>query len=336
MSPLQLLALKAPAPAFDASKGVEGLPARFLVFPWGSQQTAMGQVICNETTVKTLAAFNASKNWDRPALDFEHSSVPGSATYQGEPVKVAGYGTLEVVQGEGIYLLMSSWTQEGKDYAAGGHYGDLSPTVKVNAKNEIIGLHSVALCRHGATPGVLFLSATTTTTTTPMKQPPTSNDELAAALIEALGLDAATPPAAIMAALKDKLAAEELKEPDATAADKMLSASPAFKALADKITAQDETIKTLSAALDGDKRNAVLREAARQGKQVPSIGQTMPIDDLIKLCAELPVTIPMEKRTVSEETLMLSSGLNTAAPEAAAVSQMTGVSDDDRKKYAGR
>lgn len=159
---LELLALKSPSPAFDASKGAEGLPARFLVFPWGSQQTALGTVICNETTLATLSAFNASKNWDRPALDFEHSSVPGSPTYQSEPVKVAGYGTLEVVQGEGIFLNMSSWTAEGREYAAGGHYGDLSPTVKTNDRNEIVGLHSVALCRHGATPGVLFLSATNT------------------------------------------------------------------------------------------------------------------------------------------------------------------------------
>lgn len=72
---LELLALKSPSPAFDASKGAEGLPARFLVFPWGSQQTALGTVICNETTLATLSAFNASKNWDRPALEVERSRL---------------------------------------------------------------------------------------------------------------------------------------------------------------------------------------------------------------------------------------------------------------------
>lgn len=62
----------------------------------------------------------------------------------------------------------------------------------------------------------------------------------------------------------------------------------------------------------------------------------MPIADLITLCAELPVTVPMEKRTTTEEALMLSSGLNTESPDAASVSKLTGVSEEDRKKYANR
>lgn len=225
MPPLQLLALKAPAPAFDASKGAEGLPKRFLVFPWGTQHTAAGEVVCNDTTVKTLAAFNAGKNWDRPALDFEHSSVPGSATYKGEPVKVAGYGTLEVVKGEGIYMLMSSWTDEGREYAAGGHYGDLSPTVKVNAKNEIIGLHSVALCRHGATPGVLFLftaGGVQDQSTRETRALPTANstksmtpEELMKALAKALGLAETATAEEILAAMTEKLAAGEKQHSEA-------------------------------------------------------------------------------------------------------------------------
>lgn len=259
MHAMQLLALKSPAPAFDASKGAEGLPKRFLVFPWGAQHTAAGEVVCNDTTLKTLAAFNAGKNWDRPALDFEHSSVPGSATYKGEPVKVAGYGTLEVVKGEGIYMLMSSWTDEGREYAAGGHYGDLSPTVKVNARNEIIGLHSVALCRHGATPGVLFLS-TTTATPHMTKQPPQTNDELAAALIELLGLDAAAKPEAILDALSDKIAAAPDDENED--AKKTLS-SPAFLKLQEEQKKQADELKTLSASVEARERASILREAAR-------------------------------------------------------------------------
>jgi hypothetical protein len=331
---LELLALKSPSPAFDASKGADGLPARFLVFPWGSQQTALGTVICNETTLATLSAFNLSKNWDRPALDFEHSSVPGSPTYQGEPVKVAGYGTLEVVQGEGIFLNMSSWTAEGREYAAGGHYGDLSPTVKTNDRNEIVGLHSVALCRHGATPGVLFLSATITPTPTmPDPKAPQTSDELAAALIAMLGLDAAAKPADVLAALTDKLAETTKETPEDSA--KML-ASPAFADLAKKIDAQGAELKALSATIDETARREILNAATQAGKQVPTIAKTLPLGELRTLCAELPVTVPMEKRTPTEETLLLTSGLNSDSPAAAAVSAMTGVSAEDRKKYAGR
>jgi len=152
--PLELLTLRANAPQFDPAQGAKGLPERILILAWGEHDTTKGKVICDDITMKQLTAYNAAQNWDRIALDFEHNSVPGSPTYQGEPVKVAGYGTLQLVAGEGIYLVMSSWTAEGREYAAGGHYGDLSPVVKVNDENEVIGLHSAALCRHGATPGL--------------------------------------------------------------------------------------------------------------------------------------------------------------------------------------
>ena len=33
------------------------------------------------------------------------------------------------MENEGIYMLMSSWTKEGQDYAAGGHYGDVQTVV---------------------------------------------------------------------------------------------------------------------------------------------------------------------------------------------------------------
>lgn len=133
----ELICLRASAPQFDASKGEAGLPPRILILAWGEHDTTKGKVICNDTTMRQLTAYNAAQNWDRIALDFEHNSVPGSPTYAGEPVKIAGYGTLQLVAGEGIYLLMSSWTREGREFAAGGHYGDLSPVVKVNERNEV-------------------------------------------------------------------------------------------------------------------------------------------------------------------------------------------------------
>lgn len=334
--PEKLLTLKAAAPQFDASKGVDGLPARILIMPWGDNATAEGQVIVNETTLKTLASYNASKNWDRIALDFEHSSVPGSPTYKGEPVKVAGYGTLQTVEGEGIYLLMSSWTREGKEYAAGGHYGDLSPVVQVNAKNEVIGLHSAALCRHGATPGLIFLSATTTQTNMDNK-PPQTADELFAALKTALGLGADADPAAVMAAFATKIeeatkalsaAAEAAKKKDEPDAD------PAVKALTATVAGLADSVKALTGKLEQNERTAILSAAAREGKEVPkTAAETMPLDQLKLLCAELPVTVPIERRTVDATTLMLSS--SGGEPKEDAISKHTGVSADDRKKYAG-
>ena len=333
--PLKLICLKAAAPQFDASKGVEGLPNRILVMPWGESQTTEGKITVNEITLASLPAYNASKNWDRPALDFEHSSVPGSATYKGEPVKVAGYGSVQVVEGEGIYLLMSSWTKEGQEFAAGGHYGDLSPVIHTNDKGEVIGLHSAALCRHGATPGLIFLSApkpTATSKTMDQNKPPHSADELFNALKGALKLGADATPGDVMTGLTKALSAKV--EVEKKVEDKPAPADDAVKTLTATVTDLAATVKTLSATVEGTERTNILAQANREGKQVPKSAETLPLDQLKTLCAELPVTVPMEKRAADATALMLS-GTGGVNPEAASVSKHTGVSDDDRKKYGG-
>jgi phage I-like protein len=330
--PLKLICLKAAAPQFDAAKGVDGLPQRILVAPWGEHQTAKGKIIVNETTLKELAGYNARMGWDRPALDFEHNSVPGSPTYQGEPVKVAGYGRLMTVEGEGVFLLMSEWTQEGKEYAAGGHYGDLSPVVHLNDKQEVIGLHSAALCRHGATPGLIFLSATSTQTTMDKTEtkPPQSADELMTALKGALNLPADATPGDVMTGLTKALAAKvEVEKKDEVKPEK----DDAVKTLTATVTSLADTVKALSATVEGGERASILAQANREGKQVPKTAEALPLDQLKALCAELPVTVPLEKRTADATTLMLS-GTGGADPAANEVSKHTGVSDEDRKKYA--
>lgn len=315
---LKLIALKAAAPQFDASKGAEGLPQRILIMPWGENETTEGKIIVNATTLKQLASYNASKNWDRPALDFEHSSVPGSPTYKGEPVKVAGYGTLQVVEGEGIYMLMTSWTEEGRQYAAGGHYGDLSPVVKTNEKGEVIGCHSAALCRHGATPGLIFLS---THTPTNMDKPPQTADEFLAAMRTALGCSNEATPGEILQALTVRLAAPAAKVDDKKDAEGM-------KALVARLDAQDATLKELAAKLDAKDRADIEAQCVREGKELPKTAKDLPIDKLRALAAELPITVPMEKRT--PDVLLLSS---QEPPKDDPISKMTGVSAEDRKKY---
>ena len=355
---LELLCLRANAPQFDPAKGEAGLPQRILVLAWGTHTTTKGQVICNETTMRLLMAYNASQNWDRPPLDFEHNCVPGSPTYAGEPVKIAGYGTLQLVAGEGVYLLMSSWTPDGKTYAAGGHYGDLSPVVKVNDQNEVIGLHSVALCRHGATPGLVFLSAApavqhvSSSPAHPSKSATSMKPEdFQKALAKALGMPDTATAEEILAGLTTKLAAADAKADDAmkplsaqivtltkeNEALKLLTAAnpngDQLKALSAQLAEQGDTLKTLSATLKDSQTGEIIAQAVREGKQVPSIAKTLSLDDLKKLCAELPVTVPMDKRTPTVEALMLSSGSGGDSAEAKAVSAMTGVTDADRAKY---
>jgi len=352
--PERLLCLRAPGlhtPQFDPAKDAE-LPTRLLVLPWGTNATTQGPVVCNETTVALLLRNNGTRGFDRPILDFEHSSEPGSATYRGEPAKIAGHGTLEVVPGEGVYMLMSHWTPEGRDSAGGGHYPDLSPVVAVNAKNEVVALKSVALCRHGATPGLVFLSAHSPAQgaatqkprksqtlrpspsalrllTTTMEKPPANADELMAALRAMLNLATDASPEDVMVSLTSYM--EKKEKPDD---DDMKNLSATLTRLTETLTAQGEQLKALSASHDASARGEILAAATREGKQVPKMAANLPLDQLKLLCAELPVTVPMHAQT-PEHVRMLSTG-GAETPEQADVSKMTGVSAEDRAKYANR
>ncbi|MFZ4764432.1 MAG: phage protease [Roseimicrobium sp.] len=322
----RLVSLKAPAAPFDPAKGEAGLPSRFLVLPWGTNDTAKGPVILNATSLRELPKMARKMNWDRVVLDFDHNTVPGSPTYKGEPASIAANGLLELVEGEGLYFLATNYTPEGKQYAAGGHYGDLSPVVIVNEANEVIGCQSVALCRQGATPDVVFLSSPW-----PMKQesPPANAEDLLRALKDALNLGQEATPATVLQTLNTLMKTDE-----STTATK--PAEPDVKALSATLAEQSETLKALAAevkALRSDneaaERAAIEAQCAREGKVIPLSAKDLPVAKLKALAAELPVTVPLEARTPHEGAVLLHSPTVTDD----AISKLTGVTAEMRAKY---
>lgn len=355
----RLLCLRAPGlhtPQFDPAKDAE-LPKRLLVLPWGTNNTTQGPVVCNETTVAVLLSNNAAAGFDRPLLDYEHSSEPASPTYRGEPVKIAGHGTLQVVAGEGVYLLMANWTPEGRESAGGGHYPDLSPVVKVNAQNEVIGLKSVALCRHGATPGLVFLSAETTpqheATTKPtakpqtlrpspsalrlkllttMTKPPATADEFLATMRAMMNMPAEATPEEVFAGLEKMLAAKAEKYEEKSEDMKNLSAS--ITELKAALSTQNETLKLLSTSHIEGQREVMLSAATREGKVInKDFAAKLDLEQLRMLCATTPVTVPVTIETPEGVKLLSADGKPVVSAEQAAIDKLMGVSDDDRKKY---
>ncbi|MCA1963838.1 MAG: phage protease [Prosthecobacter sp.] len=331
---LKLLTVRMPAPQFDPAQGADGLPKRIRVLAWGRNETTQGPVIVNETTVKLLPAYNAAQNWDRPYFDFEHSSIPSSPTYRGEPVKIAATGEfldkggVEIVPGEGVYMLAGSYTPEGAALLPAGHYPDLSPVVKVNAQNELIGLHSCAFCRQGATVGLIFLSISTTAKPASMdKNKPQNADELMKVLAETLSLSADATPADVLTAL---MAA--LERPEAAPANeevRQLTAS--VNDLVKMVKDQGDTIKLLSAAQEASERGTIMAAAVREGKVVPDMAKSLPLDQLKLLCAQLPVTVPMGQRQ-TDATLLLS-GSPIVDPELTKLDAEMGITEEDRKKF---
>lgn len=346
----RLLCLRVNGPQFDPAKGE--LPKRLLILPWGTNNTTQGPVVCNETTAALLLSNNAARGFDRPVLDWEHSSEPQSPTYRGEPAKIAGHGTLEVVPGEGVYLLMAHWTPEGTESAKGGHYPDLSPVVFVNKANEVVALKSAALCRHGATAGLRFLSVeaapqheATTKAKAPslpvsksprlklrplstMTKPPATADEFLAALRGMLNLPAEATPEEVFNGLQAMLSAKP------ESGDEMKSLSAAITELKTALNTQNESLKLLSASHSEGERQRILDAAAREGKVISkTLAAKLSLEDLRLLSAETPVTVPVTIETPEGVKLLSADGTKRELPEMAAIDNLMGVSADDRAKY---
>jgi len=262
---LRLVTLQAiPAP-FDASKGAAGLPTRFRVLPWGDNKTTKGQVIVNTTTLNTLPGYQKEMNWDkRVALDFEHCTVPGTPGYS-VTAPVAGYGPIEVVEGDGLYMSMLSWTDDGKQLAGGGHFADVSATVILNEHNEVIGVHSVALCRNGAAPGAVFLSAWPVVE----QRPPQTADELFAALKTALGAAHDATPTQVVETLTSRLMADDptkTKEAPAKVPEKAAdSTAVAVETLSTQIADLTKLVTPLAGQREDAERGA--EDAQRRKRQ---------------------------------------------------------------------
>lgn len=326
-----LIALDSPA----ALPQTGALPSRIVMLSWGENQTAQGPVTIGP---KTLAA---SKLWpelgfEEVAIDFNHNTVPGHPSYQGEPAKIAAMSSLSVVEGVGLVFDGIAWTPDG--VANRDHYKDLSPAVKLDEAGEVIFCHSAALARNGAVKGLHLFSAESIPadlaaklTTLMAKADPAYSVKTATVhkpgtymvntdtLKKILSLPADATDDDINAAL-DKLSAakgasasEETPAADAGAGDvKALSAQlgqalkelKELKELAGKGAKASEDLTTLTARLEASERELIVTEATAAGKQIPDAWLPdkdgkggLPNAQLRTLCATLPEIIPLSART---------------------------------------
>ena len=292
-----VLTFKAPSGA-----DLKSLPTRILIVPWGKSETSRGVIICNAVTLRELPRLQGKLKRDRIALDFQHNTVEGSPTYKGEPVKVAAYGSLEIVEGEGIYLSAIEWTPEGKEAAQGGHYPDISPAIVQNKSGEVIFIHSAGIVRQGEIDGLTLFAAPIFFKTF-NSQTQTSNQEntmdYKSALIALLGLEPDADDNTIQEAVK-ALAAKNKPEPtkdkDAPAGDDKVD----VKALAATVKALEGKIVSFNAQSDENQRQALVAQAANEGKVIPLSADELkdaPVKILSAMISKLPVTVPVEKRT---------------------------------------
>ena len=305
--PDKVILLRTTGVAVSLSADAAKLPRRIKVLNWGDNPNSHGKrVNVGPLFAKCLSA--ETYPYRKVALDFEHNTFPGTAAYKEskEPRPVAGFGTIEAVEGEGVFITMSSWTPDGEKMAA--NYADVSAGAVTDDDGNLIAVASVALCRTGSVDGMDFVEAPLSGGVSSAlsgiinqgdghRGPPPLKKGKAmdykALLLKTLGLGEDATDEAIQAAVAK--VAEKKPEVDAAA----LSAA-VKTAVAEAVKPIEEKVAALSAAAVAHEKADLIAEAAREGKVIAlgadAIGK-ITVEDLKATIAKTPVTVPLNAKT---------------------------------------
>ena len=298
--PDKVILLRTSGVAVSLSADAAKLPRRIKVLNWGDNPNCHGKrVHVGALFVKCLNA--ETYPYRKVALDFEHNTFPGTAAYKEskEPRPVAGFGTIEAVEGDGVYITMSSWTPEGEKMAA--NYADVSAGAVTDKEGNLMAVASVALCRAGAVDGMDFVEAPLSGGISSALSGIINNNQKGqqamdykALLLKLLGLGEDATDEAIQAALDAAGKKPTQKEQDA-------ALSAAVKAaVAEAVKPINEKVVALSAAAEAHEKADLIAEAAREGKVVAlsadAIGK-ITVEDLKATIAKTPVTVPLNAKT---------------------------------------
>ena len=314
--PDKVILLRTTGVAVSLSADAAKLPRRIKVLNWGDNPNSHGKrVNVGPLFAKCLNA--ETYPYRKVALDFEHNTFPGTAAYKEskEPRPVAGFGTIEAVEGEGVFITMSSWTPDGEKMAA--NYADVSAGAVTDDDGNLIAVASVALCRAGAVDGMDFVEAPLSGSVSSAlrgiihhqvgRESPAIRTnqkgqqamDYKALLLKLLGLDEDATDEAIQAALD--AAGKKPKEAEHSSAINTEALSAAVKeAVAEAVKPIEEKVAALSAAAVAHEKQDLINEAARKGKVI-ALGadalEKLSVDDLKATIAKTAVTVPLAAKT---------------------------------------
>ena len=309
----------APAISFRASaQDGEDLPRRIKFLNWGENKgrTTGARVIVNERTLKSLAANQEAFACDIVELDYEHQSVKSHPNYKEDPRHSAAHGSVEVIEGEGVYLNVQDYTPNGLEHAAS--YQDVSGVARVDAKTgELLLVSSVALTQRGDVAGMEFsdhvvaLSSTDPLSNKPQDTNPNTpkstmddtekKDKYRMLLISLLGLEPEEGETEISDEAIAGAAANFSEEKAMSAKDDAASEKE-----------KDDVIISLTARLDNVETNqaiaqkaALVANATAQGKQIPLSAEDieqLPLKVLTAMIDRLePGQVPTQSQVATEK-----------------------------------
>ena len=331
--PAKVILLRTTGVTVSLSADAAKLPRRIKVLNWGENPN------CHGKRVNVGAIFVKCLNADtypyrKVALDFEHNTFPGTAAYKEskEPRPVAGFGTIEAVEGDGVYLNVTNWTPVGEKMAV--NYADISAGAVTDTEGNLIAVASVALCRAGAVEGMDFVEAPLSgDVSSALKRIINNNQkgqqamDYKALLLKLLGLGEDATDEAIQAALD-----AAGKKPTQEEQDAALSAA-VKAAVAEAVKPIEEKVAALSAAAVAHEKADLIAEAAREGKVIAlgadAIGK-ITIEDLKATIAKTPVTVPLAAKTPT--TMKEKAAEGEVSEELRQIALNCGVSPDIFKK----
>lgn len=301
--PDKVILLRTTGVAVALSADAAKLPRRIKVLNWGDNPNCHGRRV-NVGPLFAKCLSSAVYPYRQVALDFEHNTFPGTAAYKEsrEPRPVAGFGSIEVVEGRGVYLTMSSWTPEGERMAV--NYADVSAGAVTDKDGNVVAVSSVALCRAGAVDGMDFVEAPLSGGVSSALSGIINNNnqegqamDFKALLIKSLGLGDDATDEAIQAALAKALG----RKPDENQEARQAAMSAAVKAaVAEAVKPIHEQVAALSAAAVAHEKRDLVAEAAREGKVVALSADALAklsVEDLKATIAKTAVTVPLSAKT---------------------------------------
>lgn len=268
--------------------GAGGLPTRMRILAWGENPNSQGVRV---HVGQKLAAALASPTYPfkQVALDYEHSTWPGSQAYKEtrEPREVAAFLSVELREGEGVFANVDRWTPSGLKNAT--NFCDLSATPLLDKEGNVTAIVSVALSRAGAVPGVEFTQAALAAIQTYQEGDGMNWRDM---ICEALGLDASSTDEELKDAL-DK----HFKAAKAGGGEAALNAAGVAGIVGAAVKAH---ASPLAARLDAMEKRAICDGAKAEGKVVAlsdNLLAKLTCEELRAHVAGLPVAVPLSALT---------------------------------------
>jgi phage I-like protein len=342
-TPAKVILLRTTGTAVSLSADAAKLPRRIKVLNWGDNPNCHGKrVNVGPLFVKCLAA--ETYPYRKVALDFEHNTFPGTAAYKEsqEPRAVAGFGTIEAVEGEGVFITMTSWTPEGEKMAV--NYADVSAGAVTDKEGNLVAVASVALCRAGAVDGMDFVEAPLSGDVSSALSGIINNNQkkgkqdmdYKAMLLKLLGLGEDATDEAIQAALDAFGKKPKGGEQGTGNGEQDAALSAAVKAaVAEAVKPIEEKVAALSAAAENHEKQDLLGEAAREGKVVALGADALAkisVADLKATIEKTPVTVPLSARTPGNLREQGTGNGEQVSEEMRQIALNCGVSPDIFKK----